>query len=157
MKKIVFAALVMASPFVAAKDYGAAGCGLGSMLFNGQTGLGPHIFAATTNNFYGTQTFAMSSGTLGCDVSGDIQSHTALFIDQNMESIASNMVQGEGEALMALAEVMAIDSADRETFAKVLKDNFHLIYANDSVTSEDVVNALVIVMKSDKVLAKYVS
>ncbi len=157
MKKLIIAALLVASPMaVNAKDYGSAGCGVGSIIFDGQSGLGPHVLAATTNGFYGTQTFAMTSGTLGCSVDDTIQSHAALYIDSNLNNIAADVARGEGEALMALAELLRVEDADRGTFSSVLKDNFHVIFSNDSVTSTDVMSSLRSVMQSDEALAKYV-
>src|SRR5690606_37656860 len=108
-----------------AKDYGAAGCGVGSMLFEGQSGLGPHVLAATTNGLYGTNTFAMSSGTLGCDVSGTIQAHAALYIDSNMDSIAMDMARGQGEALNALSAVMGVQKEDQAAFRTAMHENFN--------------------------------
>lgn len=157
MKKIIIGALLVATPLISmAKDYGAAGCGVGSIIFEGQSGVGPHVLAATTNGFYGTQTFAMSSGTLGCDVNGTIKSHTALYIDSNLDNIAADMARGEGESLMALAELLEIKDTDRATFAVTLKDNFHVIFANESVTSTEVMDSLLVVMQADKSLTKYV-
>ncbi len=158
MKKLLIGALLIASPMaVNAKDYGAAGCGVGSIIFEGQSGLGPHVLAATTNGFYGTQTFAMSSGTLGCSVDDPIQSHASLYIDSNLNNVAADIARGDGEALMALAELFDVKAADRATFAAVLKDNFSVIFTSESVTSTDVMSSLKMVMKDDLVLAKYVS
>ena len=157
MKKLLVAALLVASPMVVnAKDYGAAGCGVGSIIFDGKSGLGPHVLAATTNNFYGTQTFAMTSGTLGCDVNDPIQSHAALYIDSNLDNIAADVARGEGEALMALAELLNVEDSDRATFSSVLKKNFDVIFTTDSVSSTDVMRSLRSVMQADADLAKYV-
>lgn len=157
MKKLIIGALLVVSPtIVMAKDYGAAGCGVGSIIFDGQSGLGPHVLAATTNGLYGTQTFAMTSGTLGCDVDEPIQSNAALYIDSNLDNIAADMARGNGEALMALAELLEVEQADRNVFSAALKKNFHVIYANEFVTSSDVINSLLNVMRADQVLAKYV-
>ena len=156
MKKLLIASVIVALPMVAqAKDYSAAGCGLGSMLFEGQSGLGPHILAATTNGLYGTQTFAMSSGTLGCDVSGNIVSHAALYIDSNMDQIAVDMSKGEGEALDALAAVMGVQKEDQAAFRVAMHQHFAVIFPNESVTGADVVDGVVNVMKNDPVLSKY--
>lgn len=159
MKKLVIGLVVAAASSSAfAKDYGAAGCGVGSMIFNGQSGVGPHVLAATTNGFYGTQTFAMTSGTLGCDVSGTIQSHASLYlIDGNMESVAEAIANGEGETLAALADTFKIDAQDRALFNKTLKNNFAQIYNSDSVSSTDVHNAILAVMKGEPSLAKYLA
>ena len=107
MKKVLIGIMFVASPLVAqANNYGASGCGVGSMIFDGQTGLGPHVLAGTTNNIFGNQTFGMSTGSLGCDVTGTINSQAALYIDSDMENIASAIAIGEGEALMTLAVLL---------------------------------------------------
>ena len=45
-----------------AAKYGPAGCGLGSMIFDPDSGF-TQIFAATTNGTSGNQTFGISTGT----------------------------------------------------------------------------------------------
>jgi len=160
MKKLIAAtaasaALAFSIP-VMAKDYSAAGCGLGSMLFEGQSGVGPHVLAATTNGFYGTQTFAMSSGTLGCDTSQSITFHGALnYINDNMESVASAIALGEGEALLALADLFDVEADDRAHFAASLRANFADIYPDQNVSSIQVMSAIVGVMEADSSLQQY--
>lgn len=157
MKRVIIGTLLVASSFaVNAKDYGAAGCGLGSIWFDGQSGLGPHIMAATTNGFYGTQTFAMSSGTLGCDVTEPINAnHAALYLNGNMENIASAIAIGNGEALVALADAFKVDPQDRPLFAATLHEHFSTIYSSSTVTSGQVYGSMVGILNSNKTLAKY--
>ncbi len=158
MKKLMLASVVLALPMMAqAENYSAAGCGLGSMLFEGKTGLGPHIFAATTNNIYGTQTFAMSSGTLGCNVDGTIVSHASLYVDSNMDQIAVDMSRGQGEALDALAAVLGVQKEDQAVFRQVMQQNFSTIFSSESVSSAEVVDGVVTAMKGNASLSKYVS
>jgi hypothetical protein len=158
MNKLILGALLFGLATTAqAKDYGAAGCGLGSKLFEGQSGVGPHVLAATTNGFYGTQTFAMTSGTLGCDVSDPIKSHMAHYIDSNLDNIAQAAARGEGESLDALASVMNIEKEDQDLFSSTIQSNFDVIFSSESVGSVEVMNALTAVMKSNEKLAKYVS
>ena len=156
IKKLAFVAgiIVLSTTTVQAKDYGAAGCGVGSMIFDGQSGLGPHVLAATTNGFYGTQTFAMTSGTLGCDVSGTIQSHAALdFINGNMERVAQAIAIGEGEALVALADTLEVKAEDRVLFNTLLKSNFTTIYVNERATALEVHSAILALLAKDERLA----
>ena len=157
MQKIIIGALLLASSFaVNAKDYGPAGCGVGAILFEGQSGLGPHVMAATTNGFYGTQTFAMTSGTLGCDIDGPVTSHNAsLYLHGNMENVASAIAIGEGEALAALADTFQVAPQDREVFASTLQANYSTIYSSATVTSSDVYVSMVEIMATNKTLAKY--
>ncbi len=158
MKKFVIGTLILGLAVGAqAKDYGAAGCGLGSKLFEGQSGVGPHILAATTNGFYGTQTFAMSSGTLGCDVSDPIQSHWAVYVESNLDNVAQDAARGEGEALDALAAVIGVSKEDKAVFNATIQANFDSIFASADTTGAEVLDALVAVMKKDATLQKYVS
>ncbi len=43
------------------------GCGLGTMVFDGQQGKVYKVLGATTNGTSGNQTFGITFGTLGCD------------------------------------------------------------------------------------------
>ena len=110
-----------------------AGCGLGSMIFKGQSGVGPHILAATTNGSFGNQTFGMTSGTLGCDTSKPVQS-MAMFMENNIDKIARDISRGEGENLEALAVILGIDAKDHAHFAALLQQNFANIFPSEEVT-----------------------
>lgn len=92
MKKIILtsvavAALAMLSTTAGAVD--STGCGLGSMIWRGQKGPGPQILAVTTNGTFGTQTFGITTGTMGCDPNGRITGGTGrmllTFLENNME------------------------------------------------------------------------
>lgn len=155
MKKLLIAGLlVAASPLVHANS---AGCGLGSTLFKGQSGVGPNILAATTNGISGNQTFGMSTGTLGCNGNDTVTAAVDGFIDSNMERVARDMSTGEGESLETLATLMGIQGQDKATFFQVSQSNFSSIYSRDDVTSGEVLSALKSVMMSDAALSKYVA
>ena len=158
-KRLAFIIFALANtPLAAQQQYSAAGCGLGSKLFEGQSGVGPHVLAATTNNFYGTQTFAMSSGTLGCDTSGTIVSHLALhLIDGDADRVAASIATGEGESIIALADAFGVQQADRQMFSDTLQDNFARIYPNTEVSSGEVFEAIINVMRDEPALSRYVS
>lgn len=158
MKKVLFASLMLTLPAVSmAASYGPAGCGVGSILFDGQSGKVPNILAATTNGIFANQTFGMTFGTLGCDGEGTVKSNAALYIDGNMENIAADMARGQGEALDALAEVMGILPEDRASFSQLLHENFASIYQDENVRSSDVIASMVQLMSNDDTLRKYVS
>jgi hypothetical protein len=156
MKKLLIAGLiVLATPVAAFAN--SAGCGAGSMIFKGQSGLGPNILAATTNGSFGNQTFGMSSGTLGCNQNDTISAAADTFIDHNMERVARDMSTGGGEALDTLASLMGIQAEDKAAFFAATQASFSSIYSHGAVTSSDVVASLVDVMKADAALAKYVA
>lgn len=158
-KRLAFIIFALAhTPLAAQQQYSAAGCGLGSKVFEGQSGVGPHVLAATTNNFYGTQTFAMTSGTLGCDTSGAIVSHMAMhLIDGDMDRVAASIATGEGESIIALADAFRIEQADREKFSDTLQGNFAKIYPTTEVTSGEIYQAIVNVMRDEPALSRYAS
>ena len=77
MKKFVAIAMLAGFSSMAMADQDV-GCGLGSMLWAGQSGVVPKILAATTNGTSGNQTFGITTGTLGCQADGVISSRAKL-------------------------------------------------------------------------------
>ena len=126
------------------------------MIFKGQSGVGPHVLAATTNGTFGNQTFGMTFGTLGCDTSKPVTS-MAMFMANNFDKIARDVSRGQGENLEALAVILGVDAQDREHFAALLQQNFATIFPSEEVASSQATDAVVGLMKSDEKLAHYVS
>lgn len=156
MKKILIAGLLaVATPL--AVQANSAGCGAGSMIFKGQSGIAPNVLAVTTNGIFGNQTFGITTGTLGCNQNDTVTAAADTFIDSNMERVARDMSTGQGESLETLATLMGIQAEDKATFFQVSQSNFSSIYSRDDVTSSEVIASLVEVMKADATLAKYVA
>jgi hypothetical protein len=147
MKKLLLpvAALVAAAGLHAADDLRQnVGIGVGTMIFEGQSGLLSQICAATTNGCFGNQTFAITTGTLGARPWTGIVSNGEVqgFVRDNMDRLARDMAAGQGEAIDTLAELIAVPAAERATFAQKLQANFGVIYASPTVTSTEVVENL---------------
>lgn len=140
-----FSTLALANP----------GCGAGSMIFKGQSGLAPHVLAATTNGTFGNQTFGMTTGTLGCNANTTINVVASTFVDQNLEQLATDMSRGEGEYLGALMTLLKVQDADKDHFKSVMKEQFSAIFSSQDVTSDQALSQLESVMQSDERLAKY--
>ena len=159
MKKLI-AVLSLAVAFptavMAAQD-NVGGCGVGSMIFKGQSGVGPQVLAVTTNGISGNQTFGISTGTLGCTQDGAVHSNmkTALFIDSNKDKLARDMSVGSGETLAALAHLLGVESHDQVAFNRLTKDNMARIFTSESVATEQVIVALREVLASDATLSRY--
>ncbi|WP_293614790.1 DUF3015 domain-containing protein [Porticoccus sp.] len=158
MMRPILTGLVMltASSFAMASDTGP-GCGWGSMLFKGQSGVASHVVAATTNGTSGNNTFGMTSGTNGCDTSRTINytgSNAVVF--HNMDRLSNDIAKGDGEVLSTVASVMGVEARDVPTFKRVMHDNFNTLYPNSDVTSEQIVQTMVSLMANDETLAKYV-
>lgn len=107
--------------------HGPAGCGLGSMLFAGKSGLVFNVLAATFNGSSGNQTFAMSTGTLGCEDAQKAKVSGPVFIQNNREKLANDISRGQGETLSAYLKLIGQETANRE----VLQQNFATLFAAD--------------------------
>ena len=141
----------------AAKD--STGCGVGTMLFDGQSGVGPQVLAVTTNGTLGNQTFGISSGTLGCDSSGMVDHMAELneFTGDNMDRLAADVAAGEGETLATMADLLGVASADRDRFNRVMQQNFVRIFPSTNTSAEEVVKTTQAVMAEDSQLSTYLS
>ncbi|MCO6412834.1 MAG: DUF3015 domain-containing protein [Thiogranum sp.] len=158
MKKALIAGLIASglSGGAMAQQTGP-GCGVGAMIFEGQSGTAPHVLAATTNGTFGNQTFGMTSGTLGCDTGTTITVAAAdQFLNDNMEKVARAMATGSGESLDTLASLLGVSAHDKGTFFTVTQNKFETIFGHDSATAVEVLTQLKSVMQQDEILAKYV-
>ncbi|VAW87498.1 FIG00953225: hypothetical protein [hydrothermal vent metagenome] len=157
-KQLVIAAtLIFGSGSAMAAAPGGPGCGWGNMLFDGESGMGSHFLASTTNGTSGNKTFGMTSGTNGCSVGDTLTYGGSSMISSIMDEFSEDVARGHGEALDAVAVMMGVEKADRDIFAAVVHKNFNAIFPNDQVTAQQVTNSLLTVMKSDLRLAKYVA
>ena len=158
MKKIIIAAVLFVVPAIAfAANNNVGSCGWGSKAFEGQSGVAPQVFAATTNGTSGNQTFGISSGTLGCTQDGTVTStwKTSMFIDGNKERLARDMSIGNGETLDSLAHLIGVQDQHRAKFNRALQENLSRIFPSENVATEQIVVALKDVLASDRELAQY--
>lgn len=133
------------------------GCGLGTQLWEGQSGLAPRVLGATTNGTSGNQTFGISSGTLGCSDAGVItaSARTPMFASANLDRLAREMAMGEGESLATLAHLIGVSDADKPAFFELTKSHFGDLFAADQTTAGDMLATLDSLMANDARLAKY--
>lgn len=158
MKKLITVlTLVAAFPAAALAADNVGGCGVGSMVFKGQSGVPPQVLAVTTNGSTGNQTFGITSGTLGCTQDGVVTSNmkASLFIENNKEQLARDMSVGSGETLASLAHLLGVEAQDQAAFNHLAKDNMASIFTTDSVATEQVIVALRKALASDAALSRY--
>ena len=156
--KLIIAALLTLSPVgVVLAASNNTGCGVGSIIFKGQSGVAPQVLAVTTNGTLGNQTFGISSGTLGCDRDGvvDTPMKVSMFIDTNLDKLARDMAVGKGETLDSLASLIGVDDADKTAFYTVTKAHFAEIIPSANANAQDVIDALHHVLAADDKLARY--
>ena len=136
MKFIVLVfAMVSISAF--AKGYGSAGCGLGSMLFEGDNTRLKQVLAATTNGTSLNQSFGISSGTLNCDSPAEGRSaQVQAYIEANKMAFAQDIAKGKGETIMNLSKVYGCKNSN--TFGKALKNNYSEIFPTADTNTLDI-------------------
>jgi hypothetical protein len=142
---VVGIALFASAPALAA-EYGAAGCGLGSVIIGNKPGF-VQVFAATTNGTFASQTFGISSGTSNCaDTSSGAKSAKA-FIETNREALVKDMARGSGETLRSLAAVAGC--SDAGAVGTMLQSRFDTLVGQNEGLADRVVGSL----KADQTLA----
>ena len=152
MKKyaLLFAAeaAVLVSGQVSAREYGVAGCGLGSVLMGKDSG---QVLAVTTNGSTYSQLFGISSGTSNCTDDGTTKAamQVPMFIESNRVALANDVARGSGETLANLSEVMGCANAAR--FASTLQRNYSVIFPSEKVETAQITDSIKnIVRKDDK-------
>jgi hypothetical protein len=146
----VAAAQPAPAPASSGPAYGAAGCGLGSLVLGNKPGF-MQIFAATTNGTFGSQTFGISSGTSNCNSAPGGDTAAREFIETNREAFAKDVSRGSGETIANLATLSGC--ADSKAVAHNLQQNFKQICPSAKASNTEVSAAAVESLKSDKQLA----
>jgi len=158
MKKIVLAAVIVvaATAGLAAAD-DDIGCGLGTQLWEGEKGLVPKVLGATTNGTFGNQTFGITTGTLGCSQEGVITADARLrmFAGANLDNLARDMAQGQGETLDTFAGLMNVREADKAHFFQFTKAHFPELFADDDATAGEMLASLNRLLAQDPTLSVY--
>lgn len=159
LRKTFLAAVLVLAPISVSLADNDIGCGVGTILWEGQSGVPAKVLAATTNGVLGNQTLGISSGTFGCQQGGVITAAARLpmYASANLDRIAADMAAGEGEALDGLAALYGITEADRAEFRHAARANFARIFASDATTAGQMLEALEGVMAGNRTLAPYLS
>lgn len=137
MKKLFVIAIIalMSSTAFAAK-YGSAGCGLGSMVFEGDQTWWKQVLAGTTN-VIGMQTIAISLGTSNCDSPAPLKVGQAqAYVEANKVALANDIARGNGETIVGLSKVYGC--ANSMEFGQALKANYAAIFPQTDVRSVEI-------------------
>ena len=118
-----------------AKNYGMAGCGLGSMLIKDNGFM--QVFAATTNGTFNSQTFGITSGTSNCTADGIILASKTqeAFFEANFANIQKDAASGQGEYLTAFADLMSCSESARPTINKIAQESYEKVFPSAKTTS----------------------
>lgn len=137
MKKLLVVVLIAlsASPAFAAK-YGSAGCGLGSMIFEGDQTWWKQVLAGTTNG-YSLQSIAITLGTSNCDSPAPLKVGQAeAYVEANKVALANDIARGNGETIVGLSKVYGCSNSSE--FGQALKSNYAAIFPSSNAASSEI-------------------
>jgi hypothetical protein len=137
---LLFPASIFASGLA---GYGAAGCGLGSIVMGPGSGFS-QVFAATTNGTFGSQTFGITSGTSNCGDHGlvKLDRERELFAQENYTTLVKEMAQGKGENLSTLANLYQCPTNTHQEFGAMVQEKFNHLVVNDQTTSSELLSQI---------------
>ena len=133
------------------REYGMAGCGLGSLVVGKKGG---QIFASTTNMTAYNQSFGITFNTSNCVDSATEQTAHRMdnFILVNQVALADDIARGSGETLTSISAMM--NCTDPARLNSKLQGNFTNIFPNYDVKPNEVTDSIISVIMTDDVLAK---
>ncbi|MGO1660048.1 MAG: DUF3015 family protein [Marinobacter sp.] len=149
MKKLIAGTILLGASSMA---FAQPGCGVGAMIWKGQSGIAPHVLAATTNGI-ASQTVSMTLGITGCHTNENVQS-MAMIMESRGAAIAADMSRGQGENLEAMAAALEIEAEDRSEFYQVLNGNFNTIFPSSDTTSGEAVDTIVALLEKNESLRR---
>ena len=136
MKKILIATVLLFTTGAMAA-HGPAGCGLGTVLFEDKEGVVFNVLAATFNGSSGNQTFAMSTGTLGCEDAKTAKVGAVSFVENNLMALSNDISKGNGQTLDAYLTLINASATNRSELQK----NFAVIF--EDFTAQNVHNKII--------------
>jgi hypothetical protein len=116
------------------RQYGMAGCGLGSVVMGKHGG---QVSAATTNGTSFNQTFAISAGSLNCldTATAEVASRMDQFILVNHSQLQGDVAKGNGETISAISSYMGCEQSSKE-IGESLKSNYSTIFVKGNAANE---------------------
>lgn len=139
MKKFLAAAAVAVALSAAPAHADNVGCGLGSVLLKGNSGMAVNLIATFLNHaISGSQTFGITTGTSGCTQNGRISGGTGrlfAFMENNLDQFAIDASRGHGETINAVASIMDVPA---DKVGSVAKQNFALLFNGENADAVSV-------------------
>ena len=118
------------------------GCGIGTNLMEGKSGLVSHVLASCTNA-YTLQSVSLTFNMFGCDGKGKVTADAELrkFAATNIDQLARDVARGEGETLAALRPPARRSGRQQATFGGFTQAHFVDLFPTESVDSNEMVDA----------------
>ena len=144
--------IVVAMSIFALAQTGAAladndiGCGVGTMVMEGQKGVPAKILGSFTNGIT-FQSISITFGLLNCDGRGTVSADASdnrvqHFASQNFDRLSVEMAKGEGEHLDVLAGLLDVQPEQRDAFAQLAQTHFERLFPHDTTTVGEMLGSL---------------
>ncbi len=140
---ITILALVPAGFAVADDDIG---CGVGTQIMEGQSGLPAKLVGSCINGLT-FQSVSITFGLVNCNGqskvtadNGDIR--VQHFASQNFDRLSVEMAQGGGAHLDVLAGLLDVRAEDRANFASLTQTHFETLFPTDQTTVGEMLSTL---------------
>ena len=155
MRKLILSLIVMMGVAVGAKSamaqaYGAAGCGLGSIVFGNKPGI-IQVLAATTNGTFGNQTFGITFGTSNCASTDAGAASATAYVEANRQQLAKEISRGSGETIAGLSSVAGC--SDAKVVGMRLQSQYKAIFPAADLSDQEVGKRVITVLKADRSLS----
>ncbi len=120
------------------------GCGVGTQVMEGQSGLPAKLIGSCINGLT-FQSISITFGLVNCDGQGKVTADNGdirvrHFASQNFDRLSVEMAQGGGEHLDVLAGLLAVE--DRAAFASMTQTHFETLFPSDQTTVGEMLSAL---------------
>ncbi|MBW2241670.1 MAG: DUF3015 family protein [Deltaproteobacteria bacterium] len=118
------------------------GCGVGTTLMAGRSGLVSHVLASWTNGSTGNSV-SLTFNSFGCDSTGEVTADAQLrkFAAANIDQLAHDVARGEGEALAAFAHLLGVQGSQAEVFGAFTQAHFETLFPSADVDSNQMIDA----------------
>jgi len=159
MKSIILSILLILAPAGAALADNDVGCGVGTQIFEGKSGLPAKLAASFTNGLL-FQSISITFGLINCDGHDTVTASNddlrlRHFASVNFDQLAVSMAEGRGESLDVFASLMGVQPADRADFDAFTQQHFAELYSHDQVTVGEMLDTLNRLLAEDARLSAY--
>lgn len=130
-----------------------AGCGLGSMVFKEQKPV--HQIVASALNQLASQSFGITTGTMGCTSGGLIKSskEREVFVATNMKALERELASGQGQYASSLAALSGC-GAKSDAFLTMSKARYEKLFPSERTEAIELIENLDKEIAADAVLSK---
>jgi hypothetical protein len=159
MKSIILSVFLILTPAGMAIADNDVGCGVGTQIMEGQSGLPAKLAASFTNGLL-FQSVSITFGLLNCDGRGTVtasndDARLRHYASVNFDQLAVSMAEGRGESLDVFSTLMGVQEPDRARFEAFTQRHFAELFSHDEVTVGEMLDTLNRLLAEDATLSAY--